>query len=75
MWTQPSDYVLHILMKVPSSELEESLLVLPFSYVILLLRYLDGFIVERQVICGSGIVSNQHQNVERVVRSALFLLE
>ncbi|XP_070568962.1 WD repeat-containing protein 3-like [Ptychodera flava] len=40
----PSKYVLEILKRVKSSELEKSLLVLPFDYVIDLLKLLDIFI-------------------------------
>lgn len=40
----PEKYVLLVIKKVRSSELEESLLVLPFSYVIDLLKLLDHFI-------------------------------
>ncbi|XP_078322408.1 WD repeat-containing protein 3-like [Crassostrea virginica] len=40
----PERYMLEMLRKVKSSELEESLLVLPFSYVIDLLKVLEVFI-------------------------------
>ncbi|XP_074648521.1 WD repeat-containing protein 3-like [Tubulanus polymorphus] len=42
--TTPSKYVLMVLKKIKSSELEESLLVLPFSYVIDLLEILHHFL-------------------------------
>lgn len=40
----PKKYFLQVLMKVKSSELEESLLVLPFSYIIDLLPLLENYI-------------------------------
>ncbi|KAJ8314591.1 hypothetical protein KUTeg_006741 [Tegillarca granosa] len=42
--TTPSKYMLMMLKKIRSSELEESLLVLPFSYVIDLLKILEVFL-------------------------------
>jgi U3 small nucleolar RNA-associated protein 12 len=52
----PADYLLRILNRITSAELEESLLVLPFAYVAKLLPYLDGWIekglqVERCIRC------------------------
>ena len=44
---QPSEYVLNVLRKVRSSELDESLLVLPFHYVIDLLKLLDLWLAAR----------------------------
>uniref|UniRef100_F6ZG14 WD repeat-containing protein 3 n=2 Tax=Ornithorhynchus anatinus TaxID=9258 RepID=F6ZG14_ORNAN len=57
----PSDYVLEVLKKVKSSELEESLLVLPFSYVPDLLLLFNQFI-------------QLGQDVELLCRCLLFLL-
>ncbi|XP_066562608.1 WD repeat-containing protein 3 [Amia ocellicauda] len=57
----PSQYVLDVIRKVKSSELEESLLVLPFSYIPDLLRLFNEF------ICG-GL------QVELICRCLFFLL-
>ncbi|XP_078001566.1 WD repeat-containing protein 3-like [Glandiceps talaboti] len=46
----PSKYVVEVLKKVKSSELEKSLLVLPFDYVIDLLKLLDIFIKSGWVV-------------------------
>ncbi|XP_061917560.1 WD repeat-containing protein 3-like [Entelurus aequoreus] len=58
----PSRYVLDVIKKVRSSELEVSLLVLPFSYVPELLALFDGFI-------------RQGLDVELVCRCLFFLLK
>ncbi|NXD21647.1 WDR3 protein, partial [Spelaeornis formosus] len=58
----PSAYVLEVFKKVKSSELEESLLVLPFSYVPDLLRLFNEYI-------------QQGSNVELLCRALLFLLK
>ncbi|XP_035170519.1 WD repeat-containing protein 3 [Oxyura jamaicensis] len=50
----PSEYVLEVFKKVKSSELEESLLVLPFSYVPDLLRLFNEYIrlgAEVELLC------------------------
>lgn len=50
----PSEYVLEVFKKVKSSELEESLLVLPFSYVPDLLRLFNEYIqlgAEIELLC------------------------
>ncbi|XP_064627988.1 WD repeat-containing protein 3-like [Lineus longissimus] len=50
----PKEYVMNVLKRVKSSELEESLLVLPFSYVIDLLALLDDFLAshwETELCC------------------------
>ncbi|XP_054858997.1 WD repeat-containing protein 3 [Eublepharis macularius] len=57
----PSAYVLEVLKKVKSSELEESLLVLPFSYVPDLLRLFSQYL-------------QQDSEVELLCRALLFLL-
>ncbi|KAI0212489.1 WD repeat-containing protein 3 [Lamellibrachia satsuma] len=59
--TSPTNYVLEVIKRVKSSELEEALLVLPFPYVTDLLRLLHDFI-------DSG------WEVELVCRCILFLL-
>ncbi|NXQ43195.1 WDR3 protein, partial [Catharus fuscescens] len=58
----PSAYVLEVFKKVKSSELEESLLVLPFSYVHDLLRLFNEYI-------------QQGSDVELLCRALLFLLK
>ncbi|KAM7066783.1 WD repeat-containing protein 3 [Acridotheres tristis] len=58
----PSAYVLEVFKKVKSSELEESLLVLPFSYVPDLLRLFNEYI-------------QQGSDVELLCRALLFLLK
>ncbi|NXX91484.1 WDR3 protein, partial [Centropus bengalensis] len=58
----PSAYVLDVFKKVRSSELEESLLVLPFSYVPDLLRLFNEYI-------------HQGSDVELLCRALLFLLK
>ncbi|NXP45121.1 WDR3 protein, partial [Heliornis fulica] len=58
----PSAYVLEVFKKVKSSELEESLLVLPFSYVPDLLRLFNEYI-------------NLGSEVELLCRALLFLLK
>lgn len=57
----PSAYVLDVLKKVRSSELEESLLVLPFSYVPDLLKLFNQYL-------------QQGSDVELLCRALLFLL-
>ncbi|XP_014739676.1 PREDICTED: WD repeat-containing protein 3 isoform X2 [Sturnus vulgaris] len=59
---EPSAYVLEVFKKVKSSELEESLLVLPFSYVPDLLRLFNEYI-------------QQGSDVELLCRALLFLLK
>ncbi|XP_062450929.1 WD repeat-containing protein 3 isoform X2 [Rhea pennata] len=59
---EPSEYVLEVFKKVKSSELEESLLVLPFSYVPDLLRLFN-----EHIHLGS--------EVELLCRALLFLLK
>uniref|UniRef100_A0A8C0F0D7 WD repeat-containing protein 3 n=1 Tax=Bubo bubo TaxID=30461 RepID=A0A8C0F0D7_BUBBB len=59
---EPSAYVLEVFKKVKSSELEESLLVLPFSYVPDLLRLFNEYI-------------HQGSEVELLCRALLFLLK
>ncbi|NXC90986.1 WDR3 protein, partial [Cercotrichas coryphoeus] len=58
----PSAYVLEVFKKVKSSELEESLLVLPFSYIPDLLRLFNEYI-------------QQGSDVELLCRALLFLLK
>ncbi|XP_030307169.1 WD repeat-containing protein 3 [Calypte anna] len=58
----PSAYVLEVFKKVKSSELEESLLVLPFSYVPDLLRLFNEYI-------------HLGSDIELVCRALLFLLK
>jgi len=58
----PCRYVLDILNKVKSSELEESLLVLPFSYVVDLLELINEWL-------------QKSWSVERVTRCMTFLLK
>ncbi|NXT97687.1 WDR3 protein, partial [Buphagus erythrorhynchus] len=58
----PSAYVLEVFKKVKSSELEESLLVLPFSYVPDLLRLFNEYV-------------QQGSDVELLCRALLFLLK
>ncbi|KAJ6658330.1 hypothetical protein lerEdw1_020602 [Lerista edwardsae] len=58
---EPSAYVLDVLKKVRSSELEESLLVLPFSYVPDLLKLFNQYL-------------QQGSDVELLCRALLFLL-
>jgi U3 small nucleolar RNA-associated protein 12 len=62
----PDDHVLKALTSIRSTELEESLMVLPFEYVAKLLRFLDTFIekaieTELCVKCLLFMVST-HQN-------------
>lgn len=56
----PVDYLLHTLRNIRSSDLEQALLVLPFHYVIRLIRLLC-------ILCEKGC------EVELVARSCLFL--
>ncbi|KXJ05484.1 WD repeat-containing protein 3, partial [Exaiptasia diaphana] len=50
----PSQYVLHVLKRIRSSELEEALVVLPFDYVCDFLRLVDNWIKanwEIELVC------------------------
>ena len=55
-------YLLRVLEKIPSVELEEALLVLPFAYILKLLPFLDTWIEDGKA-------------VERCSRCLLFLLK
>eukprot|EP00038_Savillea_parva_P029164 m.69241 g.69241 ORF g.69241 m.69241 type:complete len:912 (+) comp8569_c0_seq2:139-2874(+) len=58
----PEAYLLRVLEKIPSVELEEALLVLPFAYILKLLPFLDTWIEDGKA-------------VERCSRCLLFLLK
>lgn len=64
----PTRYVLDVLVKVKSSELEESLLVFPFSYVIDLLELIKEWLqrswqVERVVRCSTFLLKIHHNEI------------
>eukprot|EP00041_Stephanoeca_diplocostata_P026325 m.707758 g.707758 ORF g.707758 m.707758 type:complete len:973 (+) comp22936_c1_seq3:138-3056(+) len=64
----PEDYLERTIGKIPSSELDESLLVLPFSYAMKLLPYLDKWIkggaaVERSTRCVLFLMTVHHNQI------------
>jgi len=66
--SSPCRYVLDVLSKVKSSELEESLLVLPFSYVIDLLQLINewllkGWLIERVTRCMTFLLKIHHNQI------------
>eukprot|EP00899_Mesostigma_viride_P007596 jgi/Mesvir1/16838/Mv15731-RA.1 len=70
----PSAYILSKLVAVRSSDLEQALLLLPFTSALTLLTYLCGWLEAGGVDAGAGRLQRQQQHLELLARVAVLLL-